>query len=248
VDGRVIVAGIIQARMGSTRLPGKVLLPLGGQPLLDLMTSRLARSTQLTTLCVATSRLPSDDAIADWAASRGLMVFRGAEDDVLGRYAAAAERLAADVIVRLTGDCPLICADVTDRVIRAFLDAAPPVEYATNCLRRTYPRGLDTEVFPRATVDRAAAEGHSSADREHVTHFIRQHPDRFRQLSIEDPEDNSALRWTVDTIEDYTLVSSMVAALGPSRAVTSSYADLIALSRHHPEWSRINAQVPQKAV
>lgn len=233
--------------MGSTRLPGKVLLPLGDRPVLGLLLDRLARSRQLSAACVATSRLAQDDPIAAWCDSTGVPVFRGDEQDVLARYTAAAQLLAADVVVRITGDCPLICPDVTDRVIEAFLDASPPVDYATNCLKRTYPRGLDTEVVAAAALARASAEGRSTSDREHVTHYIRQHPDRFRLLGVEDTEDHSDLRWTVDTEDDYRLLQAMAEALG-DRAVTSDYRELLALVQLHPAWTAINAHVHQKAV
>ncbi len=247
MDRGLNIAAIIQARMGSARLPGKVLRPLGDRPVLGLLLDRLARSTLLTATCVATSRLSQDDAVAAWCESHGVRVFRGDEQDVLARYAGAAELLEADVVVRITGDCPLICPDVTDRVIRAFLGASPSIDYATNCLRRTYPRGLDTEVVSATALARAAAEGRSPADREHVTHYIRQHPDRFRFIGVEDVEDHSDLRWTVDTEDDYRLLQTIVDALGAA-AVSSDYTDLIALARRHPGWNAINTHVPQKAV
>lgn len=240
------VGAIVQARMGSTRLPGKVLLPLGGRPSIELMLERLARSREITTICIATSTLLQDDPIAGWGEARGVAVFRGHERDVLARYAGAAEWIDARVIVRLTGDCPLICPDVTDRVIRAFLEAAPAVDYATNCLRRTYPRGLDTEVVSREALVRAAAEGRSEADREHVTHFIRANRARFPSLGVEDAADHSDLRWTVDTPADYALVSRIVDGLG-GRAIASDYVEILALVRQHPEWTQINAHVAQKS-
>jgi spore coat polysaccharide biosynthesis protein SpsF len=230
--------------MGSTRLPGKVLLELGERPAIALMTERLSHSRMISAMAVATSRLPQDDPIAALCATLSLPVYRGDEEDVLDRYAGAAEMLGADVVVRLTGDCPLICPDVTDRVIRAFVEASPEVDYASNCLRRTYPRGLDTEVIARGSLDRAAREAHEAADREHVTRFIRLRPQRFRHLSVEDEED---LRWTVDTPEDLHLISVMVRTLGAAVA-RSDYADLLALIARHPEWTRINAHVTQKAL
>lgn len=210
------------------------------------MAERLARSRMLAAIAVATSRLPQDDPIAALCATLSVPVYRGEEEDVLDRYVGAAEMLEADVIVRLTGDCPLVCPDVTDRVIRSFVEASPEVDYASNCLRRTYPRGLDTEVIARRSLDRAARDAHEAADREHVTGFIRLRPQHFRQLSVEDGEDHSDLRWTVDTPEDFNLISVMMRALGA--ATSSDYADLPALAARHPEWTRINADVTQRTL
>lgn len=233
--------------MGSTRLPGKVLMDLAGRPALALMLARLARSETLAAVVVATSELPQDDPIAKLCDSLSIGVFRGSEDDVLSRYISASQMFGADVVIRLTADCPFICPEVTDRIVRSFLDASPPVDYAANVLRRTYPRGLDTEVVARETLELMAKETNEPPDREHVTYFVERHPERFRHLSVEDREDHSDLRWTVDTREDYTLISMMAEALG-DRAVTSTYRDLLALFDRHPEWANINAHVEQKGV
>lgn len=238
------VVAIIQARMGSTRLPGKVLMDLGGRPALALMLARLARCETLTEVRVATSDLAQDDPIAGLCDALSVGIFRGSEEDVLSRYVAAAETFRADVIVRLTADCPFICPEVTDTVVQAFRDASPPVDYAANCLRRTYPQGLDTEVITKDTLERSALEATEAADREHVTYFVRRQRERFRHLSVEDGEDHSDLRWTLDTPEDFRLISLMVKALG-SRAVTSTYHDLLDVFFRHPEWPQINAHVEQ---
>jgi spore coat polysaccharide biosynthesis protein SpsF len=237
--------GIIQARMGSTRLPGKVLMDLGGRPALALMLARAARSQAMDAIGVATSTLDQDDPVAALCEMLGVPVFRGPESDVLARYAGAAEAFGADVVVRLTGDCPLMCPEITDSVIAAFHAASPAADYATNCLRRTQPRGLDTEVLSRATLDAIARDATEAPDREHVTYFVWRQPDRYRHLSVERPEDRSDLRWTLDTPEDYTLLSTIVEALGP-RATTASYQELLDLVDRHPEWNEINAAIEQK--
>jgi spore coat polysaccharide biosynthesis protein SpsF len=237
--------GIIQARMGSSRLPGKVLMDLGGGPALALMLTRAARAQTLDAIGVATSMLPQDDPIAALCGSLGVPVFRGSESDVLDRYAGAAAAFGADVIVRLTGDCPLICPEITDSVVRAFQEGAPRVEYATNCLRRTQPRGLDTEVLSRATLDEVAREATEPADREHVTYFVWRQPDRFRHLSVERADDRAALRWTLDTPEDYALLKTVVDALG-DRAPSAGYDELLDLFDRHPAWAAINAAVEQR--
>jgi spore coat polysaccharide biosynthesis protein SpsF len=239
-------AAIIQARMGSTRLPGKVLMKLNGQPSLAFMVDRLTRARTLDRIIVATSTVPADDAIADLCNTLSIDLFRGSECDVLGRYVGAARAFDADIVVRFTADCPFICPEVADEVIRMFHDV-PEVDYATNCLRRTYPRGLDTEVVRRSTLERIADETDEPADREHVTYFIYRQAKRFRHLSVEDRENHSDLRWTVDTPEDFELVSRMAETLG-ANAGASSYRDLLAIFEHHPEWKKINAHIEQKRV
>jgi spore coat polysaccharide biosynthesis protein SpsF len=235
---------VIQARMGSTRLPGKVLMDIAGRPALALMVERLERADTLTESIVATSTLEQDDPIVRLCESLSVRVFRGSETDVLSRYVGAAQAFEADVIVRLTADCPFICPEVTDRIVRAFYDAVPPVHYATNCIRRTYPRGLDTEVISRRTLEAVAAEANAPADLEHVTYFVRRQPSRFRHLSVEDEDDRSGLRWTLDTPKDFQLLSRMSQALG-ARVVGSSYHELLGLFDNHPDWAAINADVEQ---
>lgn len=236
--------GIIQARMGSTRLPGKVLMNLAGRPALAVMLERLRRSETLSDAVVATSNLEQDDPIVRVCDDLSVGVFRGSESDVLSRYVSAAQAFKAELVVRLTADCPFICPEVTDRIVRAFCGASPPVHYATNCLRRTYPRGLDAEVIARDTLEAVAAEATSPADLEHVTYFVRRQPQRFRHLSVEDREDRSALRWTLDTLQDFQLLSRMSQALG-ARVLASSYHELLELFDNHPDWAAINSDVEQ---
>lgn len=219
-------------------------MDLGGRPALAFMLARLARCETLTRVGVATSDLAQDDCIAGLCDALSVGIFRGSEKDVLSRYVAAAEMFRADVVVRLTADCPFICPEVTDLVVRAYRDASPSVDYATNCLRRTYPQGLDTEVISRDALERSALEATEAADREHVTYFVWRQRERFRHLSVEDGENHSDLRWTVDTPEDYRLISLMVKALG-ERAVTSTYHELLDVFARHPEWAQINALVEQ---
>jgi len=233
--------------MGSTRLPGKVLMDVGGRPVLAFMVQRLESSQTLSQVCVATSSLERDEPIVTLCEAMGTRCIRGPEEDVLERYRLAAEILGADVVVRLTADCPLICPKVMDQVVSAFLAADPPVDYASNCLRRTYPRGLDTEVFSRSALDLAAREATVPSDREHVTPFIWRQPRRFRHLNVEDTEDYSGLRWTVDTEEDLQFVRRMVGALG-ERASGATYQELRAHYLAHPEWACINAAVEQKGI
>lgn len=198
---------IIQARMSSSRLPGKVLMPLANQPAILFMCERVARARLLDALCVATSTDPSDDPLADVVAAAGVPVFRGALDDVLDRFVGAAEAHGAEVVVRLTGDCPLIDPAVIDAVVEAMRTSG--ADYASNTDPPTYPDGLDVEVTTLAALRIAAAEARRSSEREHVTVFIRG-DGRFHQCTHRAGVDLSGLRWTVDYPDDQALVAAMV--------------------------------------
>jgi spore coat polysaccharide biosynthesis protein SpsF len=197
--------------MGSTRLPGKVLLPIEGRPLLEQLVRRLRPSRWIDRLVVATTTEPADDAIAAAAEVMGVALFRGSERDVLGRFAAAARAYGAATVVRLTADNPLVDAAFVDFVLDRF--AASGVAYAETTTSRTYPYGLSVEVFTRAALDTAAAEATAPDDREHVTPFIRQDPVRFPGLALVAPEPHGELRWTVDTAADLAHVRRLFAAL-----------------------------------
>ncbi len=236
---------IIQARMGSTRLPGKVLMRVLGKPLLEFQIERLARCRQFSKLVVATTEAKGDDAIADFCKAHGVACFRGSEDDVLGRYAGAAAACGAGVVARLTADCPLMDPDVVDRVFAAYAAANSEDAYAQNVLQRTYPRGLDTEVFSAAALRRAAAAAHDPYEREHVTPYLQRHPEFFRRVDVVNDTDASRHRWTVDTPEDFDLVRRIIEALYPGRPAFTS-AEVLDLLALHPDWVAINAGIRQK--
>jgi len=238
------VVGIIQARMTSTRLPGKVLLPAVGTPLLQLMIERLRRAERLDDVWVATTDQPASDPIEALARELGAGCFRGSEEDVLSRVLGTAEAAGADVIVETTGDCPLIDPAVVDRVVDAYL--AGDVDYASNVLRRTYPRGLDTQVFPTAVLAEVDALTQDPADREHVSLYIYEHPERYRLRNVESGHPGSAeLRLTVDTPEDLELVREVFSALHPSNPAFG-LEDMLALFRERPELAAINREIRQK--
>lgn len=236
---------IIQARTGSTRFPGKVMMDLAGRPMLAQIIGRLQRCHHIDGIVVATTDRAEDDVVAALAAESEADVFRGSEHDVLGRYLGAARAAAADIVVRVTADCPLIDPVTVDRVIEALTDA-PAVDYASNVIERSYPRGLDVEVFFRGTLERVAQRAVSAPAREHVTYYIlRERPDLFTARSVVDAEDNSDLRWTVDEPDDLDMVRRVYGDLGvASRDV--AYRDLLAHVRAHPEIQAINAGVQQK--
>jgi len=235
---------IVQARMGSTRLPGKVMLPLLGDPVLTRVMRRAARATTLDEVVVATTILPADDAIVGLAAVEGWPVERGSEMDLLDRYLTAARSHAADVIVRITSDCPLIDPGVIDRTVLAFI--AADVDYASNTLEpATYPRGLDVEVVSRAALERAGREDRDPAWREHVTPYLYRHPESFRLLRVPADDDHADQRWSIDTPEDYELVRRIYEAVGGD---DFDWREALAVVEAHPSWSALNRHVVQKVV
>lgn len=190
--------------MGSTRLPGKVLAEIAGHPMLWHVVQRLCHARTLDRIVVATSDRAADDAIATLCERMGVECFRGSEDDVLDRYYQAAKAYEADVIVRITADCPLIDPHVVDEVISTYLDSE--FDYVTNTLRITYPAGLDTEVFSFAALEKAWKEARKPAEREHVTPYIRR-SGKFRVGGVENEETSRFFyRWTVDEPRDLEFV------------------------------------------
>jgi len=239
------VAAIIQARMGSTRLPGKVLRPLAGSSLIAHIARRLGASARVDRVAVATTTAPADDLVELEAARLGLFCFRGSEEDVLGRYLGAARQLEADVIVRITADCPLIDVGVVDRIVDGR--AATGCDYASNTMRRTYPRGLDAEALTRATLEWLDAVAMPGAAREHVTWLVHRRPGQFTRLSIEDDVDGSDLRWTVDTEDDWSLVERLYRDLDLAHREVP-YRAILAHVRANPALGLINAHVEQKTA
>lgn len=216
------VVAVIQARMGSTRLPGKVMLPLGDQHVLERDIERVSRAETVDEVVVATSDSKSDDIIARYGERAGVTVHRGSEVDVLKRMYEAAFDASADVVVRITGDCPLIPPRCIDAVVRRLRHS--DADYSTNTLEQTLPRGLDVEAFTFdrfSEVERAANE---PAEREHVTLYYRQHPDRFRLVNVRAKEifdsetllGRSDLRLTLDEADDYELLRRIYHGINPT--------------------------------
>lgn len=234
---------IVQARMGSTRLPGKVLADLVGRPMLAWQLSRLKSCTAADDIVVATTTLGRDDPVVDLARRLEVRWFRGSEEDVLSRFVGAAREAHADVVVRITADCPLIDPEVTDRVVSVLTANQSTCDYASNSLRRTYARGLDVEAMFRDTLERAHRLGRSQTSREHVTPFIyAERPDLFLCRSVEDDVDNSDLRWTVDAAQDLELVRRLYTGLDLGARILP-YREVVAYVRKHPEICLINAGV-----
>lgn len=203
---------IVQARMGSTRFPNKVMSPVTGVPLIELLLLRLSRTKLLTQIVVATSTHSRDDELVQHVEHLGYQVFRGSENDVLDRYYQAAKTFAADVIVRITGDCPLIDPTIVDQVVAMFTESG--VDYASNTSPPTYPDGLDTEVFTMSSLAIAHTEATTTAQREHVTPFIRE-SGRFRTTNLKCASNFSHLRWTVDEPVDLEVVRDVFEHFAP---------------------------------
>ena len=238
------IVAIVQARMGSTRLPGKVLRDLVGKPMIERVLERVRRADSVDEIIVATSDLRTDDPLAEWLAASHHACFRGSEQDVLARFSGTAAQAGADAIVRITADCPLIDPGVIDGVVAAF--RAGHFDYASNVLpRRTFPRGLDTEIFTRTALEICAREAADASSREHVTPFIYRHPERFRLHGIEADADYSEHRWTVDTPEDFELIEKIFRA---RRDSDFSWKDVLRLLAKNPEWSEINRHIAQKTA
>ncbi len=244
------ILAIIQARLNSSRLPGKVLKDLGGQPLLAWAVERARRARTLSNVIVATTTDPSDQPIVDFCAQRGYPVFRGSQFDVLDRFYQAALHYQADVIVRMTADCPLVDPAEIDRVVECFFSSG--AEFACNRLpppwKRTTPIGLDTEVCSMAGLARAWKEANQKHEREHVMPYFYDLEGRFKVVVADLEQDYSHLRWTVDTPADLDLLRAVVAELGGSAAASTdiSWREVLALFERRPELAKINANVQHK--
>ena len=244
------VVAIVQARMGSSRLPGKVLAKAAGKTLLEHLVERLRVAKTLQTIVIATTNLGVDDPIVAEASRLGIACFRGDEDDVLGRFEGAAEAFPAEVIVRITADCPLLDPAEVDAVVKAFLSANPPVDYAANLAPHTrkIPLGMSVEVMSRKALRRAFVEGHDRHHREHVTPYLYEAPSRFATLVVHPERDLSYLRLTVDTPEDFSVVSEVLEAIAtePDR-LSSAMAPILRFFEARPEVALRNAGVKQKS-
>lgn len=238
------IVAIIQAHMGSTRLPGKVLRNIGGRTMLARVVRRARRAKSLSAVVVACSTETADAAIVRECDSLGTDSFRGSDTDVLDRYFQAARAFPADAYVRITSDCPVIDPDVIDGVIAHFEGGS--FDYVSNTVQRTFPRGLDTEIFTSAGLERVWREALEPYQRVHVTPYFYQHPDRFRLGQVKQSRDMSELRWTVDTPEDLNFITAVYEALGGDDEF--SWRAVLDLVAARPELAEINLRVRQKAL
>jgi len=234
-----MVLAILQARFTSTRLPGKVLKPILGRPMLLRQIERLRRSTIIDDLIVATSSERTDDAVEDLCRKNGIPCFRGSLNDVLDRFYRAAEQYGPDHVVRLTGDCPLIDPGIIDQVISVHVQGG--YDYTSNTVESTYPDGLDVEVVRFTCLAQAWQEATLPSQREHVTPFIHQQPGRFKIGSVKNNVDLSSLRWTVDEPADFELVTSIYEKLYPRNPAFTTQ-DILVLLEKNPKLRTLNIQ------
>lgn len=246
-SGGEAIWAVVVAREGSTRLPGKHTLPLAGRPALARLLERLARSRYLRGIVFATTTGPEDDVLERVANEMGVRTFRGSAADVLDRTVRAARSVGADVIVDITGDCPLVDHRIVDRVIEAFLEQGP--DYAANIIPPTYPNGMDVQVYATRVLEEVDRLTRDPADREHVTLYIYEHPQRYRLLNLTAPPTQQwpELRLTLDTREDYALISAVYDALFPA-APDFALDDMLALLRRRPQLLELNRDIMQKPV
>ena len=223
-------------------------MPLGGKPVLVHVIERLRHARRVSSIVVASSDGADDDRIADVTRAHECQVYRGSLEDVLGRYAGAAKAANADIVVRITADCPLVCGVVVDGMIERYSSAAgasrKPI-VVTNARQRTFPRGLDAEVFDLAALDIAAQNARAAHQREHVTPYLYEHPEAFEIIDYVQSQDLSAARWTLDTPDDYRMLSEFFRMLGAGD--DADLDDLVRIWNANPALHAINAGVVQKS-
>lgn len=229
---------IIQARMTSSRLPGKVLKPLCSVPMIVFMLRRVAQAECVDEVILATSTDETDNELVDIVQAHGFGCYRGELDDVLTRFHGAARATQADVVVRLTGDCPLMDADLIDTVVRTLQSSGS--DYASNTCPPTYPDGLDIEAFSFSALDKAWREARLSSEREHVTPYLRNRPDLFKIASVCGVADYSHLRWTVDYLDDYDFVCRLLEHTGVKSPTQGDRFDFLRALERCPELLAVN--------
>lgn len=234
------IDAIIQARMGSTRLPGKMMMDLCGKPIIEHVFERIKFSHLINGIWLITTINPEDDVLARWAEQRKINYFRGSADDVLDRYYQTALRAETDVIVRITGDCPLHDYQVINKVIAVFQSEADP-DYVSNAHPPSYPDGLDTEVFSFLALKKAWQEAKLKSEREHVTPYIWKHPEFFKIKNIVNNVDLSSQRWTLDTKEDLEFLKLIFNELDIKKQY-GHLSEVITILQKHPDWLQINSQ------
>ena len=242
------IVATIEARMSSSRLPGKVLMPIGGVPALEMLITRLKRSKYVDVICVATTVNSADDPVVELAKRLGVESYRGSEKDVLGRVLAAAQSVHADIIVELTGDCPFMDSALVDRGISEFFTRE--IDYVSNCtLSSTYPNGFAVQVFPVNILAEVDTLTQDPIDRTHVSYYIFTHPEKYRLYNWDaEPESHGPdLRMTLDEPDDYKAMCIVADALLPVHP-QFTVSDVVEYLRAHSEIIEINTHVRQKAA
>jgi len=237
LEKKIVV--IVQARMGSTRLPGKVLKEVDGKPLLGYLFDRLKQMQHPATLVLATTQAEEDKKLLKFAKSIGVGSYAGDENDVLDRYYQACKKYKADVVVRVTGDCTLIEPRIVDQILDVFLNN--DYDYVSNVNPPTYPDGIDTEIFSFQALERAWNEAELKSEREHVTPFIRNRTDIFTQMNVNYDQDWSDYRLTVDEEEDFNLISQIILHF-KDQWETVTMEEIIAYLNEHEELMQLNSK------
>ncbi|MBX9348843.1 cytidylyltransferase domain-containing protein [Chromobacterium piscinae] len=235
---------LLQARTSSTRLPGKVLKDLLGQPMILHQIQRVQRARAIGTLCLVTSTDTSDDLLVETVGQADVMVFRGSLDDVLDRFYQAASLHAPDVVVRLTGDCPLIDPQIIDQALERFQQEG--CDYLSNSNPATYPDGMDVEVFSFHALEKAWECATLPSEREHVTAYIYKHPEQFKLSNLINDIDLSSIRLTVDEVEDFHLVEKIYGELLPKNP-EFLLTDVLKLLQQNPQWVSLNQSISRNA-
>lgn len=234
------VLAIIQARMTSSRLPGKVLKPIIGQSMLALQIERTKCSQLIDELIVATSTEDSDQPIQDWCIKNNIKCFRGDLNNVLERYFQAAKKYPSEHILRMTADCPLIDSSIIDEVIKLHLKEKN--DYTSNCIEPTFPDGLDVEIMTQQTLKDARELSTKLSEKEHVTLYIRNNPEIYKIGSFKNAVNLQERRWTVDYIEDFNLISNIYNTLYDAKP-NFNMQDILSLLKKHPEWELLNKNI-----
>lgn len=238
------VTCIVQARIGSTRLPGKVLKKILGRPMLWYQIDRLKQSKLIEQIVIATTRRKEDQQIVDFCKENAVdfYFYRGSAEDVLDRYYQAARKFKADPIVRITADCPLIDPKVSDKVIKYYLENSDKFDHVSNDGSPTYPDGLDTEIFSFAALEKAWREARKTSEREHVTPYIWNHPEIFRLGTVKNDVDLSYMRWTVDEERDLKFVREVYRNLYKEGQIFYM-EEILNLLKQQPSLLKINAGI-----
>lgn len=239
------VVVVIQARMGSSRLPGKVLLPVAGAPLLERMLERVSAASEPDELCVATTTSPEDEPIRELCRRVGVRVEHGHPTDLLDRHYSAALATSADAVVKIPSDCPLIDPAVIDHVIGRFRSSAPDYDFVTNLNPPSWPDGNDVEVLPWGVLEVAWREARRPFEREHTTPFVWDQPQRFRLLNVTSPlgqDLSKSHRFTIDHPEDYAFISRVYDELWTRERPIFTLADILELLRAEPNIMQLNAR------
>jgi len=239
------IAAIIQARMTSTRLPGKVLMEIVGKPMLWHIINRLKFSKKLDDIILAIPDSKENDILEKFAKENNLKYFRGSEEDILSRYYEASKKFNTDVIVRITSDCPLIDPEIVDKVVEKHLRSK--ADYTANILKRTYPKGLDVEVLSFKALEKSYQETKEQPHREHVTLYIREHPEKFKRINVKNEKDFSQMRWTVDEIEDLEFVREIYKRLYKRRRIFLA-KEIVKLLEKEPKLLEINKNIKRKKI